>query len=211
MRVKKLIFIAFVFIFCKASFPQTYPSALITVVNNPKTLFLDEYDDPITPHIKTTIYFTDFTESTWTFSLRLKITGPNGLVIQTKPGSKAPNAFVVAPGQAFEIQGADLSYYFNYDNLNFTGITRQQLEVNNRLPEGLYQFSFEALDYESGKALSLPSVASAYLALNDPPFIISPAMASVVENISLQNILFQWQVGNATGNYWIWKTPCERV
>lgn len=179
---------------------QTYPSALVTVISNPKTLFLDEYDDPLTPHIKTTIYFTDFTETEWSFSLRLKITGPNGILIQSNPTIKAPTPFIVSPGQAFEIMGADLSFYFNYDHLNFSGISRQQLEINNRLPEGLYQFSFEAIDYESGKVLSLPSVATAYLSLNDPPYIISPAMAGVVENISMQNILFQWQLSNVTGN-----------
>lgn len=200
MRLKKPIFNFLFFLFGFTGFAQTYPSALVTVLNNPKTLFLDEYANPFNPKIKTSIYFTDFTETSWNFSLRLKISGPNGLIIQTKPGYKPPTPFVVAPGQPYEIEGADLAYFFNYDHLNFSGITRAQLEVNNRLPEGLYSFSFEALDYESGKALSLPSVSSAYLSLNDPPFIISPANAAVIENISLQNILFQWQVGNATGN-----------
>lgn len=200
MLPNKNLLLCFVLLFIFNSKGQTYPSALVTVINNPKTLFLDEYDDPINPHIKTSIYFTDFTESEWTFSLKLKITGPNGIVIQSKPNVKPLNPFIVSPGQAYEIQGADLSFYFNYDHLNFSGISRQQLEANNRLPEGLYQFSFEALDYESGKALSLPSIATAYLALNDPPYIISPAMATVVENITIQNILFQWQLNNVTGN-----------
>src|SRR5690606_32598752 len=53
---------------------------------------------------------------------------------------------------------------------------------------------------ESGRVLSHPACAGAYLALHDPPIILSPAPGSVAENVSLQNILFQWQLSNASGN-----------
>ncbi|MDI1354778.1 MAG: hypothetical protein PSX36_07665 [bacterium] len=187
-------------LFSPALKAQTYPSALVTILNAPNTLFLDEYTDPFHPKIKTTIHFTDFTEPSWTFNLRLKISGPNGILIQTKPGARPNYPFVVAPGVAYEIQGADLDFYFNYNNLTFNGISRTELEKNNRLPEGYYTFCFEALDFESSKLLSHPSCASAYLSLNDPAIIISPTGGSVVENISQQNVFFQWQVSNATGN-----------
>ncbi len=200
LTVRNLLIVMFTLSVTGVFRAQTFPSGLVTVLNNPKTIFLDEYADPFQPKIKTTIVFTDYTESSWNFGLRLKITGPNGLVIQTKPGVKPPVPFVVAPGQPYEIQGADLAFYFNYNNLSFSGISRSQLEVNNRLPEGLYTFCFEAVDYESGKTLSHPSCATAYLTLNDPPIILSPVCGNVVENISLQNILFQWQLSNANGN-----------
>jgi hypothetical protein len=179
---------------------QTFPASLITSFQNSRTLFLDEYADQFKPRIRTTIYFTDFTESGWQFSLRLKITGPNGIVISTRAGVKPVHPLIVAPGQPYKIEGADLAFYFNYDNLNFSGISRAQLEINHRLPEGLYTFCFEAVDFESNRALSHPACATAYLSLNDPAIIISPVNASVVENTALQNILFQWQVSNATGN-----------
>lgn len=200
MRLKLLFLHSLFLLMCSCFYAQTYPSALVTVLNNPKTLFLDEYADPFEPHIKTTIFFTDFTEASWRFALRLKISGPNGIVIQTKPGVKPADPVMVAPGQPYELQGADLAFYFNYNNLDFSGISRAQLELNNRLPEGFYTFCFEAVDYESGKAISLPACASAYLTLNDPAIVLSPACGSVVENISFQNILFQWQLSNANGN-----------
>lgn len=184
----------------KVGVTQTFPSGLVTTLLAPNSIFLDEYADPFQPKIKTTILFTDFTESSWNFNLRLKITGPNGILIQTKPGLRSPAPFVVAPGQAFVIQGADLAFYFNYNHLNFSGISRSQLEVNNRLPEGLYTFCFEATDYQTGEILSHPACASAYLKLNDPPIVISPSCGSVIESISQQNILFQWQLSNANGN-----------
>lgn len=203
MRLRKSLLFVLIylsFLSSQSSYAQTYPSALSTQFINANTLFLDEYADPFQPHIKTTIHFTDFTEASWTFALRLKITGPNGILIQTKLSVKAPHPVSVAPGQPYELQGADLAFYFNYNNLNFSGISRNVLEVNNRLPEGFYTFCFEAIDYETGKALSLPSCASAYLRLNDPAIIIHPTCSSVIENISFQNIFFQWQLSNANGN-----------
>src|SRR4051812_37343357 len=84
---------------CNRVMAQTYPSALTTVFQNQRTLYLDEYADPFKPRIRTTIHFTDFTEAVWNFSLRLKITGPNGIILQTKSGVRPVSPFVVAPGQ----------------------------------------------------------------------------------------------------------------
>ena len=183
-----------------ASLSQTYPSALVTNLTGARSLFLDEFADPFQPKIRTTIYFTDYTASSWQFALSLKITGPGGILISTRAGARPPIPLEVAPGQPYVVEGADLSFYFNYDNLIFSGISRQQLELTHRLPEGFYTFCFEAVDYESGRPLSLPSCAGAYLSLLDPPVILLPQHAQVVENISMQNILFQWQPGNVTGN-----------
>ncbi len=179
---------------------QTYPASLSTQLTGPRSIFLDEYSDPFKPRIKTTIFFTDFTVPSWQFALKLKITGPNGILIFTSPNAKPAIPVAVAPGQPYELSGADLAFYFNYNNLIFTGITRSQLELNHRLPEGLYTFCFEAIDYESGRSLSHPACVSAYLALNDPPLVVSPQNGSVIENISMQNILMQWQLSNAHAN-----------
>lgn len=186
---------------CLIGGAQTYPSALVTQFTGQRTLFLDEYADPFQPRIRTTIFFTDFTESSWPFALKMKITGPSGIVISTRPGARPNVPLTVAPGQPLAIEGADLAFYFDYDNLEFSGISRKQLELDHRLPEGLYTFCFEAVDYESGRSLSHPACAAAYLSLLDPPLILSPQHGQVVENVSMQNILLQWQPGNVTGNF----------
>lgn len=181
-------------------FGQIYPSSVTTTLYQPYTIFLDEYANPINPKIKATIVFTDFTEPNWDVYLKLKISGPN-FTIESKPGIKPPQAVNVIPGVPFSISGADLDWYFNNDNLNFSGITRAQLEANNnRLPEGFYTFCFEVLDYETNRKISLPSCGAAYLALNDPPLVIAPTCGNAIENLNQQNILFQWQIANTNGN-----------
>ena len=181
-------------------FGQIYPSGVTTTMLPPYSIFLDEYANPINPKIRATVVFTDFTEPSWNIYLKLKITGPN-FTIESRQGVKPPQSFNVLPGVPFQISGADLDWYFNNDNLSFSGISRSQLEANNnRLPEGFYTFCFEVLDYETGKKISLPSCAAAYLSLNDPPIVIAPTCGNAIENLTQQNILFQWQISNTNGN-----------
>lgn len=197
--LKKVITFLFAVLYLQ-QFGQIYPSSVTTTLYQPYTIFLDEYANPINPKIKATIVFTDFTEPNWDVYLKLKISGPN-FTIESKPGIKPPQAVNVIPGVPFNISGADLDWYFNNDNLNFSGITRAQLEANNnRLPEGFYTFCFEVLDYETNRKISLPSCGAAYLALNDPPIVIAPTCGNAIENLNQQNILFQWQIANTNGN-----------
>lgn len=197
--LKKIITFLFTVLYLQ-QFGQIYPSSVTTTLYQPYTIFLDEYANPLIPKIKATVVFTDFTEPSWNIYLKLKITGPN-FTIESKPGVKPPQPFNVIPGVPFEISGADLDWYFNNNNLNFSGISRAQLEANNnRLPEGFYTYCFEAIDYETNRKISLPGCGSAYLALNDPPIVIAPACGNAIENLTQQNILFQWQISNTNGN-----------
>ncbi len=197
--LRKIITFLFTVLYLQ-QFGQIYPSGITTTMYQPYTIFLDEYANPLNPKIKATVVFTDFTEPSWNMYLKLKITGPN-FTLESKPGVKPPQAFNVIPGVPFEISGADLDWYFNNDNLNFSGMSRAQLEANNnRLPEGFYTFCFEVLDYETNRKISLPACGSAYLALNDPPLVIAPVCGNAIENLNQQNILFQWQIANTNGN-----------
>ena len=180
---------------------QIYPSLVTTNLPPPYSIFLDGYANPLTPKIKATIIFTDFTEPSWNVYLKLKITGSK-FTIESRAGAKPPQLVNVIPGVPLEISGADLDWYFNNENLTFSGISRAQLEAgNNRLPEGFYTFCFEVMDYETNKKISLPSCVSAYLSLNDPPMVIAPTCGNAIENLTQQNILFQWQVSNVNGNF----------
>jgi hypothetical protein len=196
----KKVIILILTAFCLNGFSQIYPSRVTTSLLQPYTIFLDEYTNPLLPKIKANVVFTDFTEPSWNIYLKLKITGPN-FSIETNPNIKPQQAVNVIPGVPFEISGADLDWYFNNNNLIFSGISRSVLEANNnRLPEGFYTYCFEVMDYETNKKISLPNCASAYLALNDPPIVLAPTCGNAIENLNQQNILFQWQISNTNGN-----------
>lgn len=185
---------------CATHAQVIYPSNVTTTLTPPYSIYLDEYSNPLTPKIKANIVFTDFTEASWDVYLKLKITGSN-FTIESKPGIKPPQPVNVIPGVPFQLSGADLDWYFNNNNLIFSGITRAKLEsTNNRLPEGFYTFCFEVVDYVTDRKISLPNCVSAYLSLNDPPLVIAPVCGNAIENTTQQNILFQWQISNTNGS-----------
>ena len=198
---KRVILFFFVLILSVNTRAQViYPSNVSTTLTPPYSIYLDEYSNPLAPKIKANIVFTDFTEASWDVYLKLKITGSN-FTIESKPGIKPPQPVNVIPGVPFQLSGADLDWYFNSNNLIFSGITRAKLEsTNNRLPEGFYTFCFEVVDYVTDRKISLPNCVSAYLSLNDPPLVIAPVCGNAIENTTQQNILFQWQISNTNGS-----------
>jgi hypothetical protein len=115
---------------CGAFAQVIYPSNVTTTLTPPYSIYLDEYSNPLTPKIKANIVFTDFTEASWDVYLKLKITGSN-FTIESKPGIKPPQPVNVVPGVPFQLSGADLDWYFNNNNLIFSGITRAKLDQLN--------------------------------------------------------------------------------
>ncbi|MEQ9412754.1 MAG: hypothetical protein RIF39_02930, partial [Cyclobacteriaceae bacterium] len=80
--------------------------------------------------------------------------------------------------------------------LSILGSSSEALLQNGRLPEGLYTFCFEVLDYPTGKVLSNTSCSSVWIRLNDPPKIISPQCGLFIDPNLPLNIPFQWQLSN---------------
>lgn len=194
----KTILITWVTLLTLSLRSQTYPAALVTAFSADRTLFLDEFADPFHPRIRASIYFTDFNQGNWKFSLRLTIKGPSGIILRTSPKLRPDFATEVYAGQTKVLEGTDLAWYFDPAHLDFSGLDRIQFNKTKRLPEGQYTFCFEALDYETGKELSLPACASTWLSLSDPVIITAPANSAVIENTALPSILFQWQLSNVT-------------
>ncbi len=199
-QLNRILTLLLLMLTCATHAQVIYPSNVTTTLTSPYSIYLDEYSNPLTPKIKANIVFTDFTEASWDVYLKLKITGSN-FTIESKPAIKPPQPVNVIPGVPFQLSGADLDWYFNNNNLIFSGITRAKLEsTNNRLPEGFYTFCFEVIDYVTDRKISLPNCVSAYLSLNDPPLVIAPVCGNAIESTTQQNILFQWQISNTNGS-----------
>ena len=68
--------------------------------------------------------------------LRGSITGDNGIILQVNPQYKSPSPIHLAAGQTLNLNGSDISQLFDYNQLIFSGITRDQVIRGNGLPEG---------------------------------------------------------------------------
>lgn len=131
-------------------------------------------------------------EPSWDIRFRLRIEGEN-IKLETKP-SYIPPPLSVIPGVVLSVNGEDLAGYFEYDNLNTSGISYQTLSQNGRLPDGFYTFCVEVIDYKSGRLISNSGCVSAYIVQSDAPVIQLPICGSVVKPNDPQLITFRWQL-----------------
>ncbi len=124
--------------------------------------------------------------------LKLSING-SGLSIQTKrdlmPLMRPIGLEYNGP---VALSGIDLSEYFNPDNLDFFGISKEEFLKNSRLPEGLYTICFEAFDVNN-QLLPVSNSICAFRSLQefDPPRIIR--LIGEENYVVPQHYMFQWQ------------------
>jgi len=175
---------------------QVYPVAVAPMQLGPMSIYFDDFYSVIQPKIKTIITMNDLSVAQRDVYLKIRLTGP-GLTIMTTPGQKPLQPTTIYSSVPLDLSGADLAEFFNFDHLSFSGITRSQLEVNSRLPEGEYTLNITVLDYESNTPLSAETPVFLHLALSDPPSIISPQMGGVVTTIDPANFTLNWMLSNS--------------
>lgn len=167
------------------------PVTITSVFTPPYTLYLDEYITPGSQKCMVNMVFNDYNEPSWDVYLYLTIESQN-LKISTKTTFRPVIPITLYTGQSLTLSGDDLYTYFNYNNLDFAGISKSEIERLGRLPEGFYTFTFEARDYRTGVSLSDKSMFVANLQLKEPPRIMAPVVGSIIQPTGAQNIVFQW-------------------
>lgn len=167
------------------------PVTINSVFTPPYSMYLDEYVSPGSKKCMVNMIFNDYNEPSWDVYLHLTIESQN-LRITTKENFRPAVPITLHPGENVSVSGDELYDYFNYNNLDFAGITKSEIERIGRLPEGFYTFTFEAKDYRTGALLSDKSLFIANLQLNEPPKIITPTEGQLIPASETQNIVFQW-------------------
>lgn len=170
---------------------QTYPVVVNTQISPPYSPFLSDYTAAGSQRLMVNFVLRDATLPEYTCKLRLTIEGV-GITIRTK-ASFVPRPLVL-PGGGIPLQvyGEDLEEYFLPANLDFTGISRSQYEKGAKLPDGVYRFTIEVLDYNRGTVVSNKGTAVAWVILNDPPLLNLPRNDTKVTIVDPANIAFNW-------------------
>lgn len=176
--------------FINKGFAQTFPVQASTTIVPPYSTYLADYVAPGSERLALNIFLADVNRPELRTRLRLRIEG-QGMLIETKP-EYLPPPLILQGGVPERLIATDLADYFLPGNLNFQGITRQQFERTGQLPEGLYQFCFEVLEYNRGVKVSNSACTMAWLILNDPPIINFPRQGEKLRPQDPQYITFQW-------------------
>jgi hypothetical protein len=182
--------VLFFVVMTTSSRAQEYPVQVTTMLRPPYTLYLSDYAAPESNAIQINILLRDLDRVDYKIKFRLTIEG-RGIKLTTKP-SFNPRPIFLNGGIPERLTGFDIQEYFHPNNLDFSGISRQEFIRTGMLREGHYTFKIEVLDYTRGTVVSNPGFANAWMILNDPPMINLPFNNSKVTITDPQNIVFNW-------------------
>jgi TANFOR domain-containing protein len=193
-RFLKIFFIACTLQFAtrilQTASAQIYPVQVTTQLNAPYSLYLSDYVAPGTERLAVTAFMNDISRPELNVRFRLRIIGQN-ITIESRP-DYIPAPVALHGGIPLRLTSADLAGYFETQHLNFQGITRREYEQRGKLPEGVYQFCFEVLEYNRAVKISNTGCATAWMILNDPPIINIPQQNEKIKPLSPQNVILQW-------------------
>jgi len=170
---------------------QSYPVQANVALAPPYSPFLADYTAVGSQRFTSTLYLHDSRISNYQVKLRLTIEGV-GITIRTKANYIPLRPITLYGGESVTLFGEDVEEYFDPNNLDFAGITKNQYEKGAKLPEGVYRFTLEVLDYHRGSLVSNKGTAVAWVILNDPPILNSPKNNGKLTIIDPQNAVFNW-------------------
>lgn len=169
---------------------QVYPVQASLNITPPYSLYLSDYVAPGSMKLQGNIYLADLAVPSVDVRFRIKIEGL-GIEIKTKD-TYIGTRFSLISGVPIQVYGDQLGEYFILDNLDVSGLSRSQLASTGALPEGVYRFTLEVLEYNRGVQISNSAFATVWLVLNDPPVVNMPLKDQVINTVNPQIIRFQW-------------------
>jgi TANFOR domain-containing protein len=172
-----------------------FPVRVNVALRPPYSPYLSDYALPgsqVADQFNVNIILTDASIPSLDVKLKLTIERLDGQVkIVTLP-TAAFRPITLTGGGFVQLSGSDLVDYFRPENLNFSGITRQQVQSRAQLPEGPYRFCVEVQELTRGITISQPGCATVWLLINDPPLLNLPENNSKLRFQEPQNVVFQW-------------------
>ncbi len=162
---------------------QVFPVRADLRISPPFSPYLSDY---ATPAFVVQIRLNDLGVADYRCTLRLTIEG-GGISVQSR--KDYPFTPIVLHGGTTAIySGLDLYPYFQPEALIVEGLAPNASRA--QLPEGLYRFGIEVVDYHRGMAVSNRAVVMVWVVLNDPPMLTRPYNFTTVP--LHDPILFTW-------------------
>lgn len=191
--VKKVLLIGVLMIAACAArlHAQTYPVQVSTQIAPPFSPYLSDYSAADAQRFMVNFLLKDPTLPEYRCKLRLTIEGV-GITIRTKQSFVPQPLVLPGGGIPLQVYGEELEEYFNPNNLDFAGFSKAQYTKGAKLPDGVYRFTVEVLDYNRGTVVSNKGTAVAFIILNDPPLLNMPRTDTKVRVLDPTNIPLTW-------------------
>ena len=185
-RYLSILFLLFGLLLC---FAQQYPVRLVPVVFSPYNVRLSDYTLNSEPKLQLQVLMTDLLEPPHKTGIKFSLESGGRVIAVSAPFVNGLEPFLLQPGNNISLSNLDLKPLFKLENLS--GISPSNYA--RALPDGLYQYCFQAYDFYTKNNLSQKSCASVYQVLYEPPFLNLPQKGEkVTKKAEFQGVIFNW-------------------
>ena len=168
---------------------QQYPVRLVPVVFPPYNVRLSDYALNSEPKLQLQVLMTDLMEPPHKTGIKFSLESGGRVIAVSNPFINGLEPFMLQPGNNISLSNLDLKPLFKLENLS--GIN--PANYAKALPDGLYQYCFQAYDFYTKNNLSQKSCASVYQVLYEPPFLNLPQKGEkVTKKAEFQGVVFNW-------------------
>ena len=168
---------------------QQYPVRLVPVVFPPYNVRLSDYALNSEPKLQLQVLMTDLMEPPHKTGIKFSLESGGRVIAVSNPFVNGLEPFMLQPGNNISLSNLDLKPLFKLENLS--GIS--PANYAKALPDGLYQYCFQAYDFYTKNNLSQKSCASVYQVLYEPPFLNLPQKGEkVTKKAEFQGVVFNW-------------------
>ena len=170
-------------------FAQQYPVRLVPVVFPPYNVRLSDYALNSEPKLQLQVLMTDLLEPPHKTGIKFSLESGGRVIAVSNPFVNGLEPFLLQPGNNISLSNLDLKPLFKLENLS--GISPSNYA--RALPDGLYQYCFQAYDFYTKNNLSQKSCASVYQVLYEPPFLNLPQKGEkITKKAEFQGLVFNW-------------------
>ena len=168
---------------------QQYPVRLVPVVFPPYNVRLSDYALNSEPKLQLQVLMTDLLEPPHKTGIKFSLESGGRVIAVSSPFVNGLEPFMLHPGSPISLSNLDLEPLFRLENLSGISPTNYA----KALPDGLYQYCFQAYDFYTKNNLSQKSCASVYQVLYEPPFLNLPQKGEkVTKKAEFQGVVFNW-------------------
>ncbi|GHT19926.1 hypothetical protein AGMMS4957_05350 [Bacteroidia bacterium] len=169
----------------------SYPVQVMTQLTPPYSLILSDYAKPASQRLFVTIMVRDLNIVNLPVRLHIKMETLSGMTVETISNIITP-AIYLTGGLVTMLYGTDLTDYFNINNLQFKGYSKEDYRRTGQLPEGHYRITVEVRHWATGRIISSQGTAYTWMALGKPPVLKVPEDKAEMGKIPGMPLTFSW-------------------
>lgn len=165
---------------------NSYPVHVTVQVLPPYGVYLTDYYGGTRDRLIITLLNRDQGQDVLQVKLRVNVKNGNSLTIRSRDELYYP-VITLERGIPLRLTSSDIAPYLAPDRIAMSGYLE-----NGKLPTGMTEFSVQAFDHATGRALSQVATGRAWLEIKQPPILDLPTKNEVVTLPTPQFLRFQW-------------------